>query len=754
MENSRNKCDIRGVLKTNRHNKDRPLKLFGLIITTCLFLALLVSHCSAITVMQYKINDSESGIDTANTTAVLDTVLHDVRLPIATMGKTAGFWDESLNYAVLAGTRFVQLTFNGTSMVENTVCSKDGLINPVSAFVSSPYPDVVVATPTETTHYSFTGTGMEENPVLQVAGLTSVVSVGSRNNDVGVLDSTDLKYFGSTGSEMSQIPELSITGSLNNPIDFTLFSDSYDCAILEPGKVRFFYFTGDGMAEAPSVTITGLSKAVTSISSNERNITIVESNTAKTYLYDGSGYSYAAALSVTSGLIAPRCIALRPGSNDMLIVDGGEAKYYSFNGTCMEYNADLSAIVTGLQGSIRYASSAAAQSVVFTSAYNVSVLRAMAYSITPDNTSITWSYSTDGGESWIKRWRVRGLESSSICEKTGDNGTSWVSLGVGSVSFPSAGNSALWGSLPAGNKLCWKADLTTSDTTTTPHIQVVSPGVPGTTAAIVLESDAIPDATFTDIPDGCYLTAAPQFNWNFTDSDAGDYQSAYQITVRRQDTNNIIYDSGKIPSANKYFVFPTSTAPGTPGIFWNTGQYQFIIQLVVYDSADQPSTIKQKNFCVVAFEKPRIKEISVAPTGQTSPDPNIPSTHLVISSGMTGDELPETKAGGKVTLLIDTIGPVNSIVSSFPYMSTQATIGKTPTSVNSLGTNKQWEIEFWTDADKTICPDGTVIQANFSGTGSSGNPVLNLPPYAAGLVKTAGSVFENWMVVLQGRKTS
>ena len=38
---------------------------------------------------------------------------------------------------------------------------------------------------------------------------------------------------------------------------------------------------------------------------------------------------------------------------------------------------------------------------------------------------------------------------------------------------------------------------------------------------------------------------------------------------------------------------------------------------------------------------------------------NLPATHEVIQHGTDGEELPVTKAGGRITILVDSIGKVN-----------------------------------------------------------------------------------------------
>ena len=82
---------------------------------------------------------------------------------------------------------------------------------------------------------------------------------------------------------------------------------------------------------------------------------------------------------------------------------------------------------------------------------------------------------------------------------------------------------------------------------------------------------------------------------------------------------------------------------------------------------------------MVAFERLRIAQIVSPPAGQASPDPANSATHIVIAPGETKDQLPKVMAGAKVVLLIDSIGPLNTVSWVFPYGSgKQATVNVPP----------------------------------------------------------------------------
>lgn len=729
----------------------RVLALSLLLLAALLYLCFASTAWAASWGWKITASDTPSTVDFTKTSAVVDTSLNEVRLP-KYAPKVAAFWGEDyLDYVVLTPTKLIHYSFDGTQMVEVSVLDVTGLSNPVAAFTSSPYPDVVVATSTQVTHYSFDGTGMFSNPALSVSGLSGVVSVGTRGFDVAALAGGQLRYFGWTGSEMAEVPALSVTSGLNNPLDFALFPDTYDCVVLEKDRVRYFSSTGSGLVENAALAITGLSAPKAVAAGDGRNVAVVDGNQVKHYVFDGSSFAYSAALSVTSGLTSPTCVALRPGTYDSLIVDGDQVKYYMWDGSQLVYNAQLSVTVSGLQNVGSYAPAAVVQSLPKDPGASATFVRVRAWHVLSAGTSVTWSVTADG-VNWVKKWRVRGLAGgATVCEVSNDNGQTWTSIGDASQASPSANREELWAQVPAGRQVAWKAELATSDPSATPRIKAPSPGAQD---AVVLEADSKPQPPVISTPGACYTTTTPTFTWTFSDPDPGDTQSAYQVVVRRKADGAVVYDTGKVQSSETRFRMPTSTDPAVPGPLWQSGAYQFTVQARVWDSMGLPSDWgPQADFCVVAFERPRVSEIASPPPGQAKPDPDNPATHIVILEGMTQSQLPKTKAGGKVGLLLDSVGPLSSFSARFPYRTTQATVGSVSV-VAANGTNQRRLVEFWTDASLEVCPSGTLVKGEFSGSGPAGATALNLPPYAAGVVVTEGSVYEDWFVVLVGRQRS
>jgi hypothetical protein len=697
---------------------------------------------------EYRITerDTPKVIDRSNTTAVVDTARNEIRLPAEGV-LAAAFWDsEHLDYLVLTGNSLVHYSFDGTRMVPVAELSVGDLSNPVSAFTSA-FPDVVVATPTGVTHYSFDGTGMRSNPALSVSGLSGVVSVGTRGSDIAVLAEDQVRYFSVTGSGMAEVPVLSVTSGLTNPIDLALFPDTYDCVVLEKDEVQYFNFTGSGMTENPALAITGLADPRAVAVAGKGHVAVVDGGEVEHYSFDGSQFVYNAALSVTAGLQAPSAVALRPGSHDRLIVDGNRVKYYMWNGTKLVYNERLSVAVSGIQDG-GYALGAVAQSLPMNPGVDVRYVRVRAYHYLPEGTSVTWSVTADGS-TWVKKYRVRGLRGGTVCEVSPDNGATWSPIGDASKAWPVTNTVELLAEVPPGRSVMWKAELATSNPRVTPKIKAPTPG----DVAVLLEAGNPPAKPVIRERDACYTTTTPEFTWGFSDPDPGDVQSGYEAKIMKTD-GTLVYESGFVSSPDPRFPMPPSRDPAVPGPLWESGEYRFKVQVRVYDGMGIPSEWSDPaDFCVVAFERVRIREIVSAPKDQEKPNPDDPATHILITEGMKKDQLPKTKAGGKVGVLVDSVGPLSRVWVRFPYLESEATVGTPPAVVETRGVNKRYLVEFWTEASLDVCPSGTVVEAEFSGSGEAGATNLRLPPFAEGVVVTHGSVYENWFVVLQGRDT-
>lgn len=684
--------------------------------------------------------DTPTTVNTAATSAVVDTTGREIRLP-RSAPNTVAFWpDGSAAFVVLTPTEVKHYSYTGTQWVENSILRVGPVSNPAAVAAPAPFPDVVVAEGDSLRHYSFTGSEMLNNPSLAVAGLAGVAALGARNLDTAGLVGDQVHVY--TGQNRN--PALEPSVSFANPVDLALFQDSNNMVVLEPNRVRYFLSTGSSMVEAPALAITGLTAPKAVAAGDGFDVAVIDGNQVKHYSFNGSSMVYSSYLSVTSGLSAPTSVALRPGSYDRLVADGDQVKYYRWNGS--SFDVPVTIPVPGLSSVGSYAPAAAVESVGFDPGVPVSKVRVRAAHDLPDGTMVTWSVTADGAD-WVKRWRVRGTASGSVLEVSSDNGVTWTSIGTADGAAPGADNAQLWADVPAGRSVRWRAELSRTGSDT-PRIRASVPGG----VAVRLDVARPPDPPKVD-PGGpaCHATTTPTLSWTFSDPDPGDRQTAYRVQIVKPDLE-LVLDTGKVLSDSTSYTVPTSTAPDQAGPLWSAGEYEFKVRVKVWDSVDLESEWSDyADFCVTAFERPRIAEIVSPPPGQASPDPDDPKTHIVILPGMTEADLPKVKAGAKVTVIIDSVGPLTAANPVFSYGTLQATTTGV-SNLNSWGSKvNRFTVDFWTSASLEDCPTGTVVQMDWSGEAATLDPTFRAPPYAAGVVRTEGTVLNDYFVILKGR---
>lgn len=713
---------------------------------------------------EYRINPTDTPImlDAAGTTAEVDTTNNEIRLPKYLPG-AASFWpDGGPDFAALAPNKVIHFSYDQATgkYVENSFLSVNLPENPLAVIAVDPYPDMVVITKNNSYHFSFDGSGMINNPALAASGLAGVSGAGARERDKAGIRGNAVEAYSFNGTSTVQDSSLEPAGPFNSPVDLAMYPDRRGIVVGERDKIRTFLYTGLSMLEVSYLSVdTGVNNLKDVSTGDSFRIAAIVGSQQKEWGFDITSLSMREIpmLGVSSGLGNPKCVSLRPGSYDRIILDGSEYRYYRWDGTGLVYDANLSVTVDGLDSLGFYSDSEIAISNTQDPGWDAGKVRVRAYHTLPEGTSATWSVTADG-LNWVTRWRVRGTSAGTVAEISDDNGHSWTEIGNASLCTPEPMNDTfteLYADTAPGRNIQWKVLLQTNDIYVTP---VIAPSVSGG-IAVKWESGNPPEQPEVTVPivgDGsCFTTPTPTIEWNYQDPD-GDPQGAYRIHVKRKIDGTLIYDSGKVLSSNHLHQIPTSNTGDTPGVLWDSGTYEFTVEIKVWDSTGLESEwCPPAEFCVVAFDRPRIAEIVSPPAGQESPDPAVPSTHIVIEKGMSVENLPKTKAGARVKLLVDSIGPVTLPLTKaeFPYLAQTATVKLPVINYYPDGNEvNRWEIDFWTNANLEVCPTGTVVEMQLSGDADAdGVAILNAPSYAEGVVQTQGSIYEDWFTVVQGR---
>lgn len=365
---------------------------------------------------------------------------------------------------------------------------------------------------------------------------------------------------------------------------------------------------------------------------------------------------------------------------------------------------------------------------------------------------------------------------------------------------PSTYNNTLWTRLPKvepnGNIVNVRAILSTTDSSVSPKI-FAPLGVNNTKGildvddvAIHIEANALPEKpTIIDIgPEdpvppqtpgvgemgfdpmpGWVYTTTPRLTWDFQDIDTGFGQSAYQVMLLAKGVGGweIIDNSNLINNTENSYTVTTSYDNAINGTMWDSNAYEFGIAVRVWDDKGGISEFSEiSTFKVLAFERPRIANIIYPPEdyeefGITAPKLDLIDSHKMIKNDDDIEDLSITKAGSQVTLLIDSVGPIESLPleNAFFYVEIGGVEHKLKMAdsyyINPLGLNSnrnRWVFNFYTEAPIIDIPDNTLVKARIAGRGEiGGTTIFYLPNYSEGVIRTKGTIYSDWQVIIQGR---
>lgn len=284
------------------------------------------------------------------------------------------------------------------------------------------------------------------------------------------------------------------------------------------------------------------------------------------------------------------------------------------------------------------------------------------------------------------------------------------------------------------------------------------------------------------------------------------------------------YEPGNMDNPPETPRNPTTCPSRHNGRFWEQNSYQYLVRVNVWDNLGVPSGFCEPvDFYIAAFERPRIIHVSSYPSipnprggepdtipaysiwnglmfvdypplspRQEPPKEHLPKeitditdadfteemrhSHRVVFHGMATpeeekDDMYLTKAGAKVRVLVDVVGPVKDVRVRFPYLSSYAkvkpaleddeTVG-VPINIVNDSYRSRWLIEFWTAASLDACPTGTIVGMEWDAVPDVPpldmvpppefeKTTLETPEWSRGIIKTKGSIYEDWSVVLIGK---
>lgn len=684
------------------------------LLLSLILLFLFPSSSLALTILDESFYDLNM-IDTNKTTALVDTVNQWVQLPNSSLTNAISMLGRDTEGFAMAGT-------NGVSVFERDDATGRIAYNPAfscpwattatGVSVREDTLSIWAISPNSLAYYKASAAGTSNDPNLKASGLVDVLSIAAyKKSDKALLlqktsDNKAKVTLYEAESALNQIK--TFQPNISDPVSISMIDDSPDFR-LNTNTASYYFFYDDATGNYVEDTSKKLSGLINILSASSDLIgnSILSADSLDYFMNNDIGGASKVTILSPGSVSNPVAAALRPGSFDQALIDAnGQVYYWMLDDATNQMVRDNSMEVSGISINKGYSHPAEYWSKILNTATNYNSVILTANSDMPANTIIDWYVSSDGGNTFTQ-----------------------VTPGVISQ-------------IEAGKRFVLKAVLDTGDITVTPKILPV--------VKLDVNSPPLPPT----VPDygSCFTTSTPELTWTFTDPDPGDTQSAFQIQIAKESDLNVVIDSGQLMTDQWHYIIPTSTSPEYASPLWNSGEYRFKYRVKVWDQngAESPWS-NWGSFCIVAFERPRISQIISAPAGQIKPDPTDPSTHLTIDQGMTQEQLTKVKAGSKVTLLVDTIGPFTSLNATFPYGAGQNASVMT-SSLNASGSKtNRYAIDFWTDPSLTKCPSGTLVTMSLQASSTAGNALLDAPPYAEGVVVTQGSIYEDWVVVLQGR---
>ncbi|NLK53080.1 MAG: hypothetical protein GX295_11675 [Syntrophomonadaceae bacterium] len=436
------------------------------IILACLIVVLFSSVAFAEGALQtwvYGITAAESGIiANKSDTVIVDTVNTEIRLDNFGVGNEklpdiiSFFPEGNIEYAVLTKTEVKHFLFDGTKLQDSLVLNVPALTNPLALATTRQSPNVIVSDPEKLTHYNFTGQNMINNSSLAAAGLTGCTAISVLDGEYAAVKNNELKRY-TLGPSGFEIPHIWPGSHATNPIDVVLLDQGTGLGVLDGDKV-IVYELRPGNSYHQAYAASGLLDPKALAQNTGKEFSVVDGKQVKTYLFDGANWVYSTALSVTNGLTAPTAVAIRPGTPDRLIVDGNEVKYYMWDGNGLVYNPTLSKTVDDIVSANAVGLTGEVTSAVQTTTQNMNQVRVMSELELPNNATVTFSMSSDGGNTWIPIWQAKGTANGSIVKK--HNGVDFsINLGDKNAVKPFGDNSDLWVPVAPGKQIAWKALL-------------------------------------------------------------------------------------------------------------------------------------------------------------------------------------------------------------------------------------------------------------------------------------------------------
>jgi hypothetical protein len=225
--------------------------------------------------------------------------------------------------------------------------------------------------------------------------------------------------------------------------------------------------------------------------------------------------------------------------------------------------------------------------------------------------------------------------------------------------------------------------------------------------------NAAPNAPILDSPTGTssapgiVTSLTPTLDWTFSDPDAGNTQSAYQVIIYAADGVTVVKDTLKVTSADSFY-----NVLSTDGLAWDT---VYAWKAKTWDNSDAEGP-----FSALTYFKPNrapsAANLDPGSTSSTTPEPAAPTARLSWTYS-DADSDPQTAYQVKI---YDTL---NALVHDSTKVASANAYYDIPAATLTVGTTYYWNVTVWDDNSLS----GTSVNEYIVANALPGKPTLVSP---------------------------
>lgn len=384
-----------------------------ILLTILIILFFLGTPAIAVTILEDSFNDM-SKIDTAETTALVDTSAGEIRLPRAKIPNALVLREFQNEFIVINGNEVNFYVFDPAtgSVKKNDLLSITDIDSPLGIAAAENTYSLWVLTKNEIRRYDLTENGMSYNPYLSITGLTDVFSISANplDNTVVTLSSIDGKgvvttYKLTEEGRMQQIPQLTFNTGLEDPLAVSVVPDTNDILVASGDKVYYYAFEASTNSYVQNLMMsitTGNITTSLSVQKNGDSYVVANQSGVDYYSYDVNTSQMVRIPVLSAGLSNyPYSVCLKPGSYEYAVLtEENMVQYWMYDSATGKMVRNPAMEAAGVAIFRKYYSPKQYVSMVVNTSLKYDEIRLTVHETTPENTEVNWYISFDNKATW------------------------------------------------------------------------------------------------------------------------------------------------------------------------------------------------------------------------------------------------------------------------------------------------------------------------------------------------------------------